>query len=437
MALRFAVALGLHVRNEDPSTSTPKRESLLRIWWALYSLDRQLSIITGRPSVVVDSCCSVPLPMPFPEDEITDDMESLNRLRRASTMSTSTSISTLAPTSPTYTNHYSTGGMDVPRTPITFPISGANPGSFFRAVVQMGTITQSILSSLYTAGTMIRPSGELQQDIALLNRRLDEWVTALPAEFDFRTRRSGVSTPTRSHFRERTLLGFQFYSAKILLTRPYFSGGSQSRKEAKDVAASAGISRPTSLCVDAAKKEVDMLPDQPGPFFLWKYGPWWCIVHYLMQALAVLLLALDSSTTSSHDRADLATYLKKIVRSLRCMNDMTARTAYRIAFRSFDMVAKRASIPMDDMWAEHNLHERNTGPDVMGAANMEFGGYQMDTGSGYGPSVEAFIPIMSISGPPPSIVPTSLFPNPLAMPTAFPSHSGGPLVNDSFYHPNN
>jgi hypothetical protein len=62
MALRFAQALSLHVRNEDPTASELKREVLVRMWWSLYTLDRQLSIITGRPSVMVDSNCSVTLP---------------------------------------------------------------------------------------------------------------------------------------------------------------------------------------------------------------------------------------------------------------------------------------------------------------------------------------------------------------------------------------
>ena len=130
VALRFAYTLGLHVRNEDPSATAAKRETLVRTWWSLYSLERTLSVITGRPSIIVDSCCSVPLPMPVIEDHISDQAEAAYRVRGKS--------STGFPSTP----H---GWSETPCPPGFGPME-ANSGSYFKASVQLSIITQSILT---------------------------------------------------------------------------------------------------------------------------------------------------------------------------------------------------------------------------------------------------------------------------------------------------
>ncbi|KAK7177770.1 hypothetical protein PSPO01_16178, partial [Paraphaeosphaeria sporulosa] len=148
LALRFAIALGLHVRIEDPSASRAKREALVRVWWSLYYLERQLTIITGRPK----------------------------------------------------------------------DINIVHSGSYFRAVVQLNTISQSILTSLYSAGSTIRSLGDLQKDAVQIGTRIDDWVVKLPINLYFQAPANNVATSDKVAFRQRTMLAFQFWSAKILLT---------------------------------------------------------------------------------------------------------------------------------------------------------------------------------------------------------------------------
>jgi hypothetical protein len=62
LSLRLALALGLHLRNEDPLLDDAKREPLVRTWWCLHSIECLVSSITGRPPVIGNDDCTVPLP---------------------------------------------------------------------------------------------------------------------------------------------------------------------------------------------------------------------------------------------------------------------------------------------------------------------------------------------------------------------------------------
>lgn len=335
VALRFAMALGLHVRNEDKSASGSKREVLIRVWWSLYQLERQISIMTGRPSIIVDLYCSVPLPAPFFEQQTLDEGHVLNAFRRSSTASV---------VSPGTTLHQFSGSRSMSSS-----ISGAresDSGGHFKAAVQLCVITQSILVTLYTAGTKIRSPDDLQQDIVQLDQRLDDWLARLPAEFNFQIYPPGSTTSQTQTQRERTLLTFQFYSAKILLTRPCLRGLEGNGGGAQDAMAQVDFTRRMAdICVDTAKAVVDMLPNQPQPRFIYEYGPWWTIVHNLMQALAVLLLALSYSAGVQQDDLVLAGYCKKIILWLRSMESSLAIRACVIAVNCYELVANRLSLP--------------------------------------------------------------------------------------------
>jgi hypothetical protein len=67
ISVRLALALGLHLRNEDTSLSDSRREPLVNTWWCLHSIECLVSAITGRPPVIGNEDCTVPLPQHAPE----------------------------------------------------------------------------------------------------------------------------------------------------------------------------------------------------------------------------------------------------------------------------------------------------------------------------------------------------------------------------------
>ncbi|KAL5372128.1 hypothetical protein DPSP01_013742 [Paraphaeosphaeria sporulosa] len=307
LALRFAIALGLHVRIEDPSASRAKREALVRVWWSLYYLERQLTIITGRPSMVIDSCCSVPLPVPLSERQISED------------------------------------------------INIVHSGSYFRAVVQLSIISQSILTSLYSAGSTIRSLADLQKDAVQIGTRIDDWAVKLPINLYFQAPANNVATSDKVAFRQRTMLAFQFWSAKILLTHPFLNAMGELNEEHQDQAPLSYSIRMAGICVESAKMKMDLLPDQPQPSFVYEFGPWWIAVHHLMQALAVFLLALSYSPAMQQDNVILAGYCIKIIRWLHVMEDSQAERARHMAVTCYEVVAFRLSLPGLNMWTSNQI----------------------------------------------------------------------------------
>jgi hypothetical protein len=69
VSIRLALALGLHLRNEDPSGSEAAKEVHVHTWWSLHSIECLVSTITGRPTVVPVEDCTVPLPTSLPLDD--------------------------------------------------------------------------------------------------------------------------------------------------------------------------------------------------------------------------------------------------------------------------------------------------------------------------------------------------------------------------------
>ena len=295
--------------------------------------------------MIVEQCCSVPLPAPFSEQQILKNAHLLDDLRVSAVSSTA---SPLVRGRPSVGSH-SSSDTDSENAAPHFDVAEANAGSYFRAVVQLSMVTQSIMASLYTAGTRVRSPDELHQDIVQLNQRLDDWLTKLPRNLNFQTYSNGSMASQDSFLRERTLLTFQFCSAKILLTRPCLGSFEESAKHAEETTIPLDFAqRMAVICVETAKAVVDLLPDQPQLLFLYEYGPWWTVVHNLMQALSVLLFALSYSSRSPQGNAVLAGYCRTIIRWLCSLDDPLANRASRVALSCFEVIAKRLALSVSD-----------------------------------------------------------------------------------------
>lgn len=338
LAFRFAYALGLHVRNEDASATPANKETLVRTWWSLHWLESTLSTMTGRPSIIADSRCSVPLPMPIPEERISDGIDLSNWMnQRKDSLSTparsSSSSSGMA--------HGSDRGVGLGRFE-------ANSGSYFRATVQLSIITQTILSTLYAAGPVTQTPFDVHQDMSQIGRDLELWQNELPARFNLQQAPNAMSEP---FIRERILLGFRFCSARILLTRPCLVGRKYSWNDSEE---HNFATRSADSCVEAAKTMVGFLPDEPHSEMVGEQGPWFCITHHMMQALSVLLLALSCPASTSHDNHTSLQCTKKAIRWLQTIKDPVATDACRIALNVLEVIGSRYCFDCSDLWTLGN-----------------------------------------------------------------------------------
>lgn len=310
MAIRSAISLGLHLRNEDNCAIEAKRERLVRIWWGLCSLDNLLNIITGRPSAIAHMYCTVPLPTPVEEEKIIS----------AHIKGSTGTIRDLNPAE-------------------TLGLLEANSGSYFQAVVRLGIITQDILTQLHSAAVASKSPTQVKRDILQLNLRLEEWCAWVPRRLSYW---DPLNTATTPFARERLLLGFQLSNSKMLLTQPclYSLSWSQTSMMHEELSF---FKQMSVNCLDAARSTVDLLPDQPQVAFLYDQCPWWCLVHLLMQAASVLLLSSSRSTPEFCDSGLLAFYMNKIDFWLQDMDDQVARRARQVLRKFLDPLMDQVS----------------------------------------------------------------------------------------------
>jgi hypothetical protein len=127
ISIRLALALGLHLRNEDPAADSTKKEVLMRIWWSLHSIECLISSITGRPPIISSEDCTVPIP------EASFDDEQPASKRGQSNHADHKSQHTTSQTS-----------------------SSAGSGEYLVSTIKIKLLTQRVLTSLYAPRTAAR-----------------------------------------------------------------------------------------------------------------------------------------------------------------------------------------------------------------------------------------------------------------------------------------
>ncbi|KAK9479168.1 fungal-specific transcription factor domain-containing protein [Lipomyces japonicus] len=64
--IRMAQEIKMHVEEKEMS-ATYDRERRRRLWWLIYYWDRTMSLTLGRPAMILDEVCDVPLPLDLPD----------------------------------------------------------------------------------------------------------------------------------------------------------------------------------------------------------------------------------------------------------------------------------------------------------------------------------------------------------------------------------
>ncbi|CAI6342379.1 unnamed protein product [Periconia digitata] len=333
-SLRYAHALGLHVRNEDKTVTMSEKEILLRMWWSLYSIDRTISTIVGRPSFVIKEYCSVPLPLPLTTEQLLDE-DLTNQI------------------------HERYGGprswYDTSRA-ASATGEPSNVGSFLKANVQIGLITQDAMAELYSAKVVAKSWKQAQQAITDLCEQLEAWLSSLPSSLNFSQPSSSTSLQ-----RERLVLQMQYMGTKILITRPCLCRLDK-RMPNQSKSSDHFNKHSAQICVDAAVAVAGLLPGEVDVTYLYKSGPWWSIVHNLMQALVVLLLEMSYGAVHfTHGSRQISTPIKKLLDWLRTMsndND-TAKRAYDMAFAVLQRLASKFNVDISELLREDTAQTRH------------------------------------------------------------------------------
>lgn len=308
---------------------------------------------------IIDTDCSVPLPLPFDEEGLFPgraldlNYPAAQMLRRWSSQdSLNPEIMAAAVSTPSSTN----SGNRMKASPMEVlghkPIVDQNqsvPPSYalyFFHHTKLSVLTSQVLDRLYRVGTMSQSWAQVQKIISAHESKLGRWRAGLPSIFNFTTRQRD-----QQFHRQRVSLGFFYYSTLIIICRPCLCR--IDRKIPNQSGKAKNFNRDTAAkCVHAARDMVDMLPKEPNSAGLYTVAPWWCLVHHLVQAATVLMLEL--SFRSAHLPTEVEQILdcaKKAVSWLRSMSeeDLAAYRAYKMCDEMLRNVAPKVGREVDPM----------------------------------------------------------------------------------------
>lgn len=248
--------------------------------------------MTGRPSCIIDNSCTTPLPVPFDESDF--QKEEVAQLISVAGRGTSSPLDRMSFSSST-ANLDSTAASAENDTPAECDTKRSRAEYFkslppcmslyFLQMTSLTTIAKRMTTKLYSPEALQSPWASIAFTIQSLMLAIDSWFMNLPSAYDF------TSTQTsQCPVGQRIGLALLFYSTKIGITRPCLCRLDSSSPE--DDKTHEFCSKTAAECVESACHMLTLFPDTPDAAMLHRVSPWWCTLHYLMQATTVLLLEL-------------------------------------------------------------------------------------------------------------------------------------------------
>ncbi|KAJ5648282.1 hypothetical protein N7490_004654 [Penicillium lividum] len=349
LAIRSAITLGINMKNSSPTTPNVSKEARYRVWWCLYTFEHLLGIMTGRASCILDGVCTTPLPLPFEEDQLIEPAaaELLNdtviRDDRINKIMASSCVRHM-PLNPTGGKEASHSSRVRDNTWVkSVPV---NAGLCHLYYCDLAVVVQEVVNKVYSVDCVMVPWAHIENRIGELRCRIDLWYHSLPATLDFTKKEN--EKPDR--LRYKLALAFHYYSARITLGRPCLCRRDTQKKSPSE--RSAFSHDMAELTLESANLMLDLIPEEPMAIQLYEIAPWWCILHYLMQAATVLLLELAFGCVHMPEEEKNFIHLsKKAIRWLFAMSQHSI--ASRRAWQLCDISLRRLSVGMkfnvDDM----------------------------------------------------------------------------------------
>lgn len=331
--MQSAIAMGIHLRSESTSITHVSKETRYRLWWALYLLDTVLSVMTGRMPRMTQEHCTTPLPVPYKEEDFWDehvmklilDNESRARLTASPLPRDST------PTSNGYPG-YSPSQQSMPQ-PQPPPQIQANVSLYLLYSINLAAVMRDAMNMLYSPEAGRKMRNDTEMAMTSLNNAADNWLARLPETYRFVEARV-----ERAFSRQRTSLAFQYYSTKLVILHPALHALVYGEDNIGDT-----YVQMATICVKAASRMVDLLPNEPSLSWLSGCSPWWCALHYLTQSTVVLSTQLLAQSPPRPERSET---LERVEKALRWLGDCSAKDAsFQRAWGNFtELLSQRSNV---------------------------------------------------------------------------------------------
>ncbi|OGE48054.1 hypothetical protein PENARI_c033G09546 [Penicillium arizonense] len=205
----------------------------------------------------------------------------------------------------------------------------------FLYAASLTILTRKAIDILYAPGAAHKPWIETEVAISSLNDQTDNWLSSLPALYDFK-----AISKARPLNRQCASLAFHFYSTKLFITQPCLRRLIYRSPEMSNVPIDASGSM-TAICIQAAGQLLELLPDKPDLTWLYGVCPWWCALHYFMQSITMIL-------TESFIRTRLGT-----IRTISTMPKLRKAIAWLKEMSERDVSAQKAWLVCLDFISRH------------------------------------------------------------------------------------
>lgn len=344
------------MKSSSATTPTIAKEHRYRVWWCLYTFEHLLGIMTGRATCIAGEVCTTPLPLPFEDDKLSEPVaaEILNvkhlRDKRIDNVMASASVRQI--------RLKSTGGAEAKHLARVYDNSWVKslPFSFSLCHLyycDLALIVQEVVNRVYSVDCVIEPWAHIVDRIRGLSVRIDLWHHSLPENLKLLGKNVGTQGPKDGGSdvsRCKLALNLHYFSARITLGRPCLCRRDKQTENPAD--RSAFSHDMAELTLLSAKLMLDLISDEPNVIELYEISPWWCILHYLMQAATVILLKISFwSLMVPEDETNFVVYAKKSIRWLHAMSEHS--TASRRAWQLCDISLRRLGVgigfDIDDM----------------------------------------------------------------------------------------
>ncbi|RDW64372.1 Zn(II)2Cys6 transcription factor [Aspergillus mulundensis] len=287
-AARAAVCLGLNLRTLSEHIDPVSKETRTRIWWSIFSLEHLLSGMTGRAPCLDHRAMSLYPPVPYDESSF-DDPELQDLLGMADRREERL-----------YWTVYATDEELASRTAWLETIQ-PSPSLYFFHLIDLSITTHAAVMAIYSLQTAREAQGGRgQSEIPFYQSRLQSWLSNLRPPFAFADPENNELNISRDS-RVQVTLALSFYSSQIILSRPCLTRPGMKEGTNIRFPRSRFGNDTARTCVHSAISLITILPDEPDMTWMLKTTPWWTILHFVMQAITVLLIQLSVGPVSDID----------------------------------------------------------------------------------------------------------------------------------------
>lgn len=311
--------------------------------------------MTGRPSCIMDNACTTPVPIPFDERDFgrEDASEMLSDTSRKGLW-----LHDWNPSPPSHMPSPAQGDDSTTESGKTKAESGTTsnwlknvPTSmslYFSHLATLSSISKRAIMKLYSAETVHAPWPSLEFTIQSLLSETNAWLANIPDVYDFSTHtQSGGFLST-----QKLGLAMLFYSTRVAITRPCLC---RLERNCQSDDIYEFCTKTAAECVEAATQLLSLLPDSVDPITLYRLSPWWCVLHYLMQATTVLLLELSFRAEHVPEKGvEVSRTVKKAIQWLYELSkfNSSAQRAWRLCDEFLRRLAPQVGIDISDLPGE-------------------------------------------------------------------------------------